>query len=193
MATDLIDERIGQFKGDILVHPADYIIQRYITHGSPYILDDTPYFQLKDAVASHFSIHPTNVYMVGSGKLGFSIKPSRRYQKFGEKSDIDLAIISGEMFERIWKDVFQYQSEIGDWWQKSDVFLKYLFRGWIRPDLLPYGHSFSISKDWWDFFQELANSGNFGPYKIRAGVYHSTYFFESYQSICVDQCKQLVE
>jgi hypothetical protein len=193
LATDLVEVRINQFKGDILAHPADYVVQQYVTHGSSYILADTPYFQLKATVAAHFGIHSTTVYMVGSGKLGFSIKPSRRYQKFGETSDIDLAIISKEMFEDIWKGVFQYQSEMAGWWPKSDKFLHYLFRGWIRPDLLPHGHSFSISKDWWDFFQGLTNSGEYGPYKIVAGVYHSMYFFENYQSICVDQCRQLLE
>jgi hypothetical protein len=105
--------KIGQFKVDILAHNANYIIQQYITHGSPYVLEETLYFQLKEAVATHFKIHPTHVFMVGSGKLGFSIKPSRRYQEFGETSDIDLAIISIEVFESIWKGVFQYYSEVG--------------------------------------------------------------------------------
>lgn len=193
MADDEIEAKIGQFKVDIHEHPTPYVIHQYITHGNAFILDETPYFQLKEAVAINFNVHPTNVYMVGSGKLGFSIKPSRRYQSFGEASDIDLAIISQEMFEQIWKRVFQYYTDVGTWWAKSDKFLQYLFKGWIRPDLLPYGHSFQISSQWWDFFQSLTNSGIYGPYKIVAGVYHSMYFFESYQSICIEQCKQISE
>jgi hypothetical protein len=76
----------------------------------------------------------------------------------------------------------------GAYWPKSSSFFSYLSEGWIRPDKLPNSPLFSFTKEWWDFFNELTSSRMFGPYKIRAGLYHSMFFFEEYQKICIEQC-----
>lgn len=185
---DQIADQIEVFKKDLREEETLTIVQKYICHGSSILLPDPEYFSLKRKVSHMFDIHPTNIFMVGSAKLGFSIKKSRRFQPFEDISDIDLAIISSQLFEQIWKEVYLYKMESG-WWSDEKKFKKYLFRGWIRPDFLPTGKSFEITQKWWDFFMELTESGEFGPYKINAGVYHSLFFFESYQSICIDECK----
>jgi hypothetical protein len=183
---------ISAFKNILRTENIDTIIRKYIMHGEPYIIPDNKYFDLKYCIANNFHIHPTSIFMVGSGKLGFSIKPKRRYQFFGEKSDIDMAIISLELFETVWKEVYSFWIENG-WWSKEEDFKKYLFRGWIRPDLLPSGESFSFSRNWWNFFRNISSSNVYGPYSIKAGIYHSLFFFEQYQSICIKQCKVELE
>jgi hypothetical protein len=44
------------------------------------------YYSLKAAVAEQFQIHPNEIIVVGSAKLGFSIAPTKRYRAFGETS-----------------------------------------------------------------------------------------------------------
>lgn len=48
-----------------------------------------------------------NVVMVGSAKIGYSLSPKKRLKTFTEegenKSDIDIAIISPQLFDYFWK------------------------------------------------------------------------------------------
>ena len=65
-------------------------------------------------ISNEFNISPQNIVMVGSGKLGFSLTPpandieAKLFKAFcadGQErniSDIDIAIISEELFDRFW-------------------------------------------------------------------------------------------
>jgi len=187
-----IEERRVRFKVDVRKFAASSVVDRHIIFGDCYILDKDSYFNLKEQVADHFEIHPPQVVMVGSGKLGFSIAHPKRYRSFGETSDLDLAIVSPTLFDRIWEEVFKTRGRFG-YWPGEDDFSNYLARGWIRPDKLPPARKFQIADDWWKFFDFLAASGNFGRYKIRGGLYRDWIFLKGYQNIAVLGCKSDLE
>ncbi len=180
--------RIHQFIEDLLVLPVATLVQKHITYGSCYILDSSTYFQLKSHVASKFGVHPNEVLVVGSGKLGFSIVHEKRYRPFGDSSDIDVAIISPDLFDKVWIEVFDYW-RAGGYWPGQRDFEAYLFRGWLRPDKLPPERRFERCREWWEFFREVTGSGTYGPYKIRAGLYKSWHFMETYQALCIKECQ----
>ena len=163
-----------------------------MTFGDCYVLKDDAYFDLKMEIADHFKVHPNEVLMVGSGKLGFSIVNSKRYRPFGDTSDIDMAIISPTRFDSIWHSVYEY-SFSGGYWPDEKSFKEYLFRGWIRPDKLPPSKRFAVCEDWWDFFRGLTYRGSYGPYKIAAGLYRSWDFLESYLGVCINECRSDLE
>ena len=188
----MIEQRIAEFKADLATHDPLRITRKYILTGTPFIIDGTKYIELKEVIGDRFKIHPSEVHMVGSGKLGFSIKPARRYCHFSNTSDIDLAIVSSPLFAKAWNEVHYYFENSG-WWDRCNEFKNYLFHGWIRPDKFPSDLNFTYSKDWWEFFRILTESETFGRYKIKAGIYHSMSFLESYQRICIDQCKRGLE
>ncbi|WP_049802495.1 hypothetical protein [Gloeothece verrucosa] len=101
---DPIELRIAAFKQslDDSSQTEQLIVQKFITHGTPYIFRDNEdsYFDLKYEIAQHFSLEsPEMVRMVGSAKLGFSIAPKKLWRKFSEESDIDMVIISRSVFE----------------------------------------------------------------------------------------------
>ena len=108
------------------------------------------------------------------------------------ESDIDVAIVSGALFDTLWQRVFEYWDRPGKdvYWDQSNEFMTYLFRGWIRPDKLPSARDFPDRLRWFRFFQRLASTGRFGPYKVVAGLYKSLYFLERYQCICARQCQE---
>jgi hypothetical protein len=186
--------RTNKFKSDLGIFDTSTIVRKHIIFGDCYILDEEMYFGLKSKVANFFKIHPSEVLIVGSAKLGFSIARNKRYQPFGDQSDIDVAIISEVLFNNIWQLVFDFWEDMENtdsivYWAKENHFKEFLFRGWIRPDKLPPASKFELSKRWWDFFRTLTNEGTYGPYKISAGLYKSWYYLEKYQSICVKECK----
>jgi hypothetical protein len=187
-----IDGRIQQFKIDILKYSEEEMIQRCFEHVlEPFCMTTDNYFELKNVISSNFGLHPNDVTMVGSGKLGFTLKPKVQFRKFNDKSDIDMAIISEKLYEKIWKDVFVYKNQV-KYWPEEFKFKDYFFRGWIRPDYLPPAFSFDFANNWWEFFRQLTKSGKYGPYKIKAGLYYSRFFFEAYQHHCMTICKQLL-
>lgn len=176
------------FKNDLLVLNDSQMVNKYYLSGSPFALTDDKYHQVREKVAAHFEIDFNNVFLVGSAKLGFSIKPKRRYMAFGSKSDIDMVIVSEKLYEKIWQELYLFEKN-GGYWERGESFKEYHFKGWMRPDKLPLEPSFVRTKMWWDFFEEISGSGEFGPYRIVGGLYHSRFFFENYQKKCFEQCR----
>lgn len=187
-----IEELIQAFRRDLPNRTVVELVQRHITFGECYALNQDAYFELKNRVSQQFGINPAEVVVVGSAKLGFSIAPEKRYRFFGDSSDIDVALCSTDLFDLIWANVFDYWRR-GGYWEGLGEFRKYLFRGWIRPDKLPPEKSFEICQEWWDFFRRLASTGAFGSYKITGALYKNWHFLESYQAKCVIDCKQAEE
>jgi hypothetical protein len=179
---------IEAFKKDILSLNDQELVNKYYLSGAAFVFDDDHQYRLRQTVADFFHIDFTQVFLAGSAKLGFSIKPQRRFLPFYDKSDIDVVLVCPTLFEEIWREVFSFERN-GGYWPKMNDFKSYHFQGWIRPDKLPLEPSFALTKKWWDFFESLCGSGNFGPYKIRGGLYHSRFFFESYQRKCFEQCR----
>lgn len=183
-----IRARIVSFKQDLGRLSDTNIVQKNITYGPTYILPNNGYFALKQAISQKLSLHHSEVILVGSGKLGFSIAPEKRYEPFGDDSDLDVAIVSGRLFDNLWYRVFEHRHKNkGRYWTKEKRFKDYLFKGWLRPDYLP--SSIPETSDWFEFFRELTESMEFGPYKISGGIYKSWKYLESYQQTAVTQCR----
>lgn len=60
---------------------------------------------LKEILNNKLEVAYHNVLMVGSGKIGYSLSPSKKFKAFDEDSDIDIAIISLKMFNEIWTKI----------------------------------------------------------------------------------------
>lgn len=178
---------LDEFKADLKTLSAIQVVRKHVFNGGCHALSDDQHFLLKERVSDHFNIEFNNVFLVGSGKLGFSIKAEKRFHSFGDDSDIDIAVVSSELFTKVWEEAYVYKKS-GAYWPKSSEFFRYLSDGWIRPDKLPSSNYFEFSKTWWGFFNDITSSKKFGPYRIRAGLYHSLFFLQEYQMICVNQC-----
>jgi len=179
---------VAEFKRAICDLEVSVAVQKYRTYGPCCLLSSDVYFELKREIAEQFKLHPTEVLVVGSAKLGFSIVPKKRYRLFNDESDIDVALVAPQLFEQVWAEVYDYWYG-GAYWEQHDKFCHYLFQGWIRPDKLPPSAQFNRAAEWWEYFRKLTNTARYGPYKIRAGLYKSWRFLETYQRLCVGQCK----
>lgn len=186
--TTQILTRIDAFKGHLKTTENFEMVQRFITSGECFLLDSESYFELKSLVASQFELHHSQVLITGSAKLGFSIAPTKRFRHFRDESHIDVAIIPQYFFNAVWKEVFDYWNN-GGFWDKQYRFYSYLFRGWLRPDMVPVMNNSKFQDPWWEFFRELTNGGKFGQYKLSAGLYKSWDFLEEYQANAVNACR----
>lgn len=192
-----VEERLKEFKKDLKSDLSSIqIVRKHIIFGECCELSRQDYFDLRSKVAKKFGLHPNEVLVVGSAKLGFSIAPDQEYNLFSDESDIDVALVSSTLFDKYWKQAFNFKYNVPYWrncWEKYDEFIDFLFRGWIRPDKFPQSKLFPLGKDWWDFFQSMTSSGRYGHYNIRGGLYQSYFFLENYQKICIEKCKKKLE
>ena len=185
-------ERISAFQAALLSEAHDrVVVQQHVLHGSCFAVTESDHFLLKQAVASEFRLEvATDVFVVGSAKLGFSIAPNKRWRGFGDYSDIDVAIVNHQLYQTVWHEVDEYRQSGADWPRKRE-FERYLAWGWIRPDKLPRSQVFSFSNRWWDFFRELQSKRIAGPYKIAAALYHDIDFLVTYQMQAVGSCRSV--
>ena len=182
-----IDENVLRFKHDLKRLNPLQMVRRHIVHGACMMIPDDTYYELRECVAEQFETHPNQVLVVGSGKLGFSVAPHKRYRHFCDTSDIDVVISSERFFYKIWKYLYNYK-ENGGYWERFFDFNQYLFQGWIRPDKLPPDHKCSFAKEWWEFFNKITSSGLYSKYKVSGAIYFNWEFLESYHTRAINNC-----
>ena len=182
--------RIVTFQQALVAEASDEaIVEQFVLHGQSFAVDDSASFQIKQRIAQQFGLNVlTDIFVVGSAKLGFSISPRKRWKHFGDQSDVDVAIVSHDLYETVWHEVHDYAMS-GAYWPEREKFIKYLFQGWIRPDYLPSTKSFPFSSQWWEFFRGLKAQQLAGPYKIAAGLYHDFHFLKKYHATAVAGCR----
>lgn len=189
-------KKVGESKSD-----DDYLrlTRKYILHGIPYVFDDREdaYYDFRALIANHFNVNFHDVFIVGSAKLGFSLLKGTA---FSADSDIDVVIISNVLFETFYQKMCDYQYSIS----KGQIaiteeergnysrFLKYIIRGWMRPDLLPLKiNDEDVKKNWEFFFSTISNGKScVGNYMVTAALFKSFYYMERYY---FESLKKLIE
>ena len=199
---------INSFKYDVLTLYKDNLIdvvRKNLINGGSYffehkdILDDE-YFIKKD-LSDSLNIHPNNILIVGSAKLGFSIKPEKnkleyKFHQFRfeetedkEESDIDIAIINSNLFEKKLQILYKYMigyndSKIYELFNDCSKkktppcfygFSRYILMGWLRPDQMPI--DFNLFEDIEEIQHKYRKKYNI---KINVGIYKSWFYFENY-------------
>ena len=172
--------------------------RKYLIHGIPYIFTDNQddYYEFRKRIANQFDIKFYEIYITGSGKLGFS---PLKQKKFDDDSDIDVAIISSQLYEKMLEPIYDYQMELRQARKSINVreleqyhsFLEYTAIGWIRPDKLPKSFGVGILKQsCFDFFKSISyGRSEVGNYKVSAGVFKSYSYFERYT---ISSLKQII-
>ncbi|WP_218011752.1 hypothetical protein [Bacillus cereus] len=180
-----INNNLETFKKDLMnqnLTDSD-IVDQHILFGSPYIFknDEQQYFSLKRIIAEQFGLSPTNVIMVGSAKLGFSIAPKKLWTPIHDNSDIDMVIISEELYDQYWKQLLEFNINLTYRTEKEDDlyrdFLEYFFKGWLRPDKFPF--NFPDKQEWFDFYKSISYK-EYDKRKISGAIYRNEYFFKKY-------------
>lgn len=165
------------------------IVRKYIIHGLPFVFkgDHEAYYDFREMIARRWNVRFNEILVLGSGKLGYSY---HKDSVFSRESDIDVAIVNSNLFESFYSDIrdFQYKKEQGQIVLSSSeeyqyrIFLTYMIKGWMRPDLLPAKLTGSISKqDWFSYFKSISYKNNpVGNYKIAAGLFKDFNYMEWY-------------
>lgn len=163
--------------------------RRRALHGTPAVFlgNEDAYYSFRKRIADKFQINFHEVFITGSAKLGFSPHKKKR---FDLDSDIDIALISSALYDRMMDFIHDYQMELRE--NRKAVsckeikgyhkFLEYSAIGWMRPDLLPT--SFRVEElktEWFAFFDSISHGkSEVGNYKVTAGAFKSYGHLERY-------------
>lgn len=167
----------------------DDFCRKHILHGIPHIFqnNEQSYFNFRCRIAKKYCVPFHEIYITGSGKLGFS---PHKNKDFDLDSDIDVAIISENLFDIIMFKILQFQMSLKanrrtltqHELKMYHEFLEYVAIGWIRPDKLPLSFQMSdLKQSWFDYFESISyNKSEVGDYKVAAGVFKSYFHYENY-------------
>jgi hypothetical protein len=164
----------------VKINSPEFVVQRYILDEPPFAFRENmeQYYELRKLVCEKFGIHYMDFSIIGSAKLGFSLNPDKIGKAFSEDSDIDIAIISNQLFDKVWTDLIEYRNSNTidirldpETKRRFDRLQWTMFFGHIRPDQMP--KEFDFCRDWWKFFENISRNGKFGYRKTRGRLYRS--------------------
>ncbi len=97
--------------------------------------DSNAWSAFRRSLAAELEAAPADIRLVGSGRLGFSLKPRARLRAFRETSDLDLLVVSASAFDAIWQALLEAVyprgvSNLGPWIaaRRNEV-----YTGWVSP------------------------------------------------------------
>lgn len=173
--------------------------RKKVLHGIPHVFinREDDYYNFRKEISNQFDISFHEVFITGSGKLGFS--PFKN-TIFNLDSDIDVALISNKLFDNIMQIISNFQIRLREKksiltqkdQKKYHIFLEYIALGWIRPDLLPieWQVTNNLKTQWFDFFESLSHGkSSVGNYKVSAGIFKNHNSFERYTISGFNQIK----
>lgn len=176
--------------------------RRVFLHGTPFVFQgrERDYYSFKRRICDSYNVHHTEIFIVGSGKLGFS--PNKRTQ-FSLDSDIDVAIVSPVLVEHVASLGTELEYLIRssgihfrkDQWSGYHDYLRYTALGWFRPDLIPQkGPMATFKQQWFDFFRSISfDRSEVGNHKVSAGLFKSQTHLERYSAESARRVRDLLK
>jgi hypothetical protein len=190
---------VQQFRELLKTEPSDKITKDVLLSGQSVHVADAEKQYIQQFVGARFAVKPDkiNVFVVGSAHLGFSISKKRisdggelpRYRSYGPDSDIDIVIISEEIYSLIWSDLSLYSHTQARWPWDARRCGDYHVCGWLRPDKFPIEPFLMNCNRWKKAFGTLSTQTRFGRRRVNGGLFQSMEFALRYYQRAVDDCK----
>ena len=140
----------------------DVIAKVFLLEGLPFVFSKSPmkYLIFREQVADRFNVGYQDICIVGSAKLGFSPSAHKFEVPFSTTSDVDVVIISSDLFYRGTHALFEHINRIGpalnfdnragpvsvpakDWRVHKEAVRNYVYDN-FNPGLLPVDHSLRV-------------------------------------------------
>ena len=79
------------------------LAQLWLSEGLPYAFRECPavYESVRSWLSAMLGVHAKEIGIVGSARLGASLAPNKLGRKFSATSDLDLFIVSKDLFEKL--------------------------------------------------------------------------------------------
>lgn len=194
---------VDDVKAALLSSDIEEFVDTYVLGGESSNFDVERVRHVAAKLAERYRVTKASVdiRVVGSAKIGFGLREKTtksgdvlpRFRPFRPESDIDLAIVSSSLFERLWDELSAHaNAQPGMPWDSKKLG-DYMVCGWLRPDHFPRGVRLRRCDDWWDLFRELSSDSRFGRRAIRGALYYSLEHLRRYQIRGLAECRSFLE
>jgi len=164
------------------------IARQWLSEGIPFAFKNCPglYESIRTWLAIRLSIDPKAIGITGSAKIGQSLAPSQIGKPFSDSSDLDLFIISKNLFDKLVSDFnsWAYDFETGNlipsnkreegfWKDNIQRGPKNILKGFLDskmvPNLAKYSQVQNIAQTMWLLIEKLKITAD-APRISRASV-----------------------
>lgn len=179
-----------EFKQMVLDRPAEDLVEEYLFGGEVYAFREWPEAAsvLEKHLCSKLRLESIESAVVGSAKLGFSLKPYQFGSPFSDRSDIDIVIVSGSLFDRVWHSIVKSHypkrdrflpREEWNWWRERQ---EDVYWGWFNPARIgTIRHDAAeelefvrnLSQTWHEARHTLSNHSEFPSQDVRGRLYRT--------------------
>jgi hypothetical protein len=133
------------------------------------------------------------IRVIGSGRLGFSMKPFNKLKAFTDKSDVDVVVVNSALFDQLWVGLLRAAyprqpmlDKIGGWLRarRNEVYTGWLTPLAIRLDSAIYGPPArpvqQFSSSWFRAFQGAARHIRLRHERVNSRLYRTWDHAEMY-------------
>lgn len=161
----------------------------------PYVFEPEPksWNEFRADLGAELGIDVTDITVVGSARLGISLRPDNNLKAFSDKSDIDVIVVNEELFDRLWLHLLAtaYPDEktsprLGGWLKdrRREVYAGYLDPLKIRLDRDIWGEQavpvIEFSSRWFISLQKASQHPPRRHEKIEGRLYRTWRHAELY-------------
>jgi hypothetical protein len=154
------------------------LVEQYLLTGIPFAFKDNEasHGVLLSEIAKQLAIGQDAINVIGSGRIGFSLDPEQFGKPFSEKSDIDVAIVSDDLFDEAWMDMLRLGKAYHRLKDDTKAWLashrrSCIYWGYVRPELLP--GVVKISSKWFFTFKGLSRIRELARRSITGRLYRT--------------------
>lgn len=187
------DSGLSEFWKDFssLGEDVGYFVTARLFDGTPAMWPkELNYIRWRHLVASALEVDPMAIQLMGSARLGYSMNPKKGFRRFNTKSDLDIAVISPELFEKAWAEL-RAITEDEIFAKNRRYLLKLVFEECIALDIvlprLSFGEKWSRARDL--FVEGLGDT--FANCEVNYRLYRSHGSLRNYQIKSVSIARDL--
>lgn len=182
---------LADFKREIKEKPLVELADRLLLADGAKFVSKEEIDLISESISRAYGLDRRDLKIVitGSAKLGFSIIEKRdkdgtlkpRFRPYTGLSDIDVAVVSKVLFERLWRELSYFASNSSFFPLNHKKLGPYLVSGWLRPDHFPVSALLPDCKKWSPIFWDLSRHPKLGRRQIRGGLFYSSDNLRHYQ------------
>ena len=188
-----------EFAAILRVQPLDSVLDTYLFEGLPYSFAEQPrlHQRMIRSLSRGLNVPQQDICIVGSARLGFSLAPDRYGEPFSDLSDLDVVIVSTELFDPSWLDILTNRrvpwSELRQATRTRLIEHRekyHVYNGWIYPNSV--AEALDIGERWLSTFNGLSTIPDLSSRRIGGRLYRTWEHARHYHLRSLTQLRQSI-
>ena len=158
----------------------DDVLEDYLFGGLPFSFSDNPgvYKRMVRYISRGLGVPKEDICVVGSARIGFSLSPRDFGTPFDERSDVDIIVVSPELFDSSWVNILTRNrvrwsslNEVTKGYINEHRDKHHIYGGWIYPSLVV--EALEIGERWLRTFNGLSRIPDLSSRHVGGRLYRT--------------------